>query len=68
MVPYIKIHLTIWQVYLLAIVGYVPDEMMKALQSFLEFCYIAHHNVHDTQSFKELDKALQHYHHHVKSL
>ena len=40
--------------------------MMKALQAFLEFCYIAHRNVHNTQSLKELDKALQHYHHHRK--
>ena len=39
---------------------------MKALQAFLEFCYIAHRNVHDTQSLKELDEALQRYHHHHK--
>ena len=65
-VTYIKIHLTIWQVYLPAIEGYAPDEMMKALWSFLEFCYIAHHNVHDMQSLKELEDALQHYHHHRK--
>ena len=65
-VTYIKIHLTIWQVYLPAIEGYVPDEMMKALRSFLDFCYIAHHNVHDMQSLKELDDALQCYHYHHK--
>ena len=40
--------------------------MMKALRAFLEFCYIAHRNVHDTQSLKELDEALQRYHHHRK--
>ena len=39
---------------------------MKALRAFLEFCYIAHHNVHNTQSLKELDEALQCYHHHRK--
>lgn len=65
-VTYIKIHLTIWQVYLPAIEGYVPDEMMKALRFFLEFCYIARRNVHDTQSLKELEDALQRYHHHRK--
>ena len=37
--------------------------MVKALRVFLEFCYIAQCNVHDTQSLKELDNALQHYHH-----
>ena len=39
---------------------------MKALQSFLEFCYVACHNVHDMQSLKELDDTLQLYHHHRK--
>ena len=39
---------------------------MKALQAFLEFCYIVHRNVHNTQSLKELDEALQCYHHHHK--
>ena len=39
---------------------------MKALQSFLEFCYIARCNIHDTQSLKELEDALQCYHHHHK--
>ena len=43
--------------------GYVPDKMIKALCTFLEFCYIACRNVLDTQSLGELDEALQHYHH-----
>ena len=61
-----KIQLTIKQVYLPAIKGYVPDEMVKALWAFLEFCYIAQHNVHDMQSINELEDALQCYHHHRK--
>ena len=36
--------------------------MVKALHVFLEFCYIAQRNVHDTQSLKELDNVLQCYH------
>ena len=40
--------------------------MIKVLCTFLEFCYIACHNVHDTQSLGELDEALQHYHHSCK--
>ena len=36
--------------------------MVKALHVFLEFCYITQHNVHDTQSLKELDNMLQCYH------
>ena len=40
--------------------------MVKALRAFLEFCYIARRNVHDTQSLEELDEALQRYHHYRK--
>ena len=40
--------------------------MVKALRAFLEFCYIAQRNVHDTQSLEELDEALQCYHHYHK--
>ena len=40
--------------------------MVKALHTFLEFCYISRHNVHDTQSLEELDEALQRYHHYRK--
>lgn len=51
------------QVYLPAIEGYVPDEMVQALRAFLEFCYIARCNIHDTWSLEELDKSLEDYHH-----
>ena len=61
-----KIQLTIKQVYLPAIKGYVPDEMVKALWAFSEFCYIAQHNIHDMQSINELEDVLQCYHHHRK--
>ena len=40
--------------------------MVKALCTFLEFCYIAWRNFHDTQSLEELDKALRRYHHYRK--
>ncbi|KAF8800174.1 hypothetical protein BYT27DRAFT_7227505 [Phlegmacium glaucopus] len=52
------------KVYLPAIEGHVPDEMVQALRSFLEFCYIARRDVHDTHSLKALDDALQRFHHH----
>lgn len=38
--------------------------MVKALRAFLDFCYIARQNVHDTQSLEELRNALKNYHHH----
>ena len=49
------------QVYLPAIEGHVPHEMVQALQAFLEFCYIACHNVHYTQSPAALSGALEHF-------
>ena len=50
------------QVYLPAIEGHVPDEMVKAMRALLEFGYIAQRNVHDTNSLEELDDALQRFH------
>jgi hypothetical protein len=49
------------QVYLPAIESHVPDEMVKARSA-----YIAQRNVHDTNSLKELDDALQQFHCHHK--
>ncbi|KAF8222300.1 hypothetical protein L208DRAFT_1323403, partial [Tricholoma matsutake] len=51
-------------VYLPAIEGHVPDDMVQAMCAFLEFCYIARHNVHNTNILNALDDALQRFHHH----
>jgi len=50
------------QVYILATEGHVPHEMVQALRAFLEFCYIAHQNVLDTQSLAARLDALEHFH------
>ena len=52
--------------YLPAIQGYVPDEMVKALQAFLDFCYIVRRDVHDTESLEALQDALDRFHKHRK--
>ena len=52
------------QIYLPAIEGHVPDEMVKTMRAFLEFCYIARRDVHDTRSLAALDAALQEFHRH----
>ncbi len=52
------------QVYLPAIEGYVPDEAVQAMRAFIEFCYIARCDIHDTCSLAALDNALQRFHHH----
>ena len=40
--------------------------MVKAMRAFLEFCYIARHDVHDTHSIKALEDALQRFHRHCE--
>ena len=40
--------------------------MVMALQAFLDFCYIVRCDVHDTQSLKALEDALDHFHKHCK--
>jgi hypothetical protein len=51
-----------FKVYLTAIKGHVPEEMLRTFWAFLEFCYIACRNIIDMQSLKELDDALQRFH------
>lgn len=46
-----------------AIEGYVPDEMVQAVRAFLDFCYIARRDIHDTQSLAAMDDALHRFHH-----
>jgi hypothetical protein len=37
--------------------------MVRALRAFLEFCYIARREVHDTESLQALKDALDRFHH-----
>lgn len=55
---------TLLQVYLPAIESYVPEKMVQAIRAFLEFCYIARRDTHDTNSLAALDDALRRFHHH----
>ncbi|KAH9027218.1 hypothetical protein EDB85DRAFT_1893036 [Lactarius pseudohatsudake] len=52
------------KVYLPAIQGHIPDEMVLAMHAFLEFCYIAQRDIHDTCSLGALDNALKRFHCH----
>ena len=52
------------QVYLPAIDGHVPERMVQTMCAFLEFCYIARRDIHDTHSLSALDNALQRFHQH----
>ncbi|EMD36485.1 hypothetical protein CERSUDRAFT_95785 [Gelatoporia subvermispora B] len=50
------------KVYLPAIVGYVPDNIVKTFAAFLNFCYLARHNVFTDSTLDRLDKALKRFH------
>jgi hypothetical protein len=50
-------------VYLPAIECYVPNEVLWCLRAFLEFCYIAHHDVITEQLLAQLKDALRRFHH-----
>ena len=52
------------QVYIPAIEGHVPREMVQTLCAFLEFCYIARRNVIDSVSLQQLENALLRFHEH----
>jgi hypothetical protein len=51
-------------VYLPAIEGYVPRGVLKVFRAFLEFCYIARHDIIDEDTLTELKDALARFHHH----
>jgi hypothetical protein len=51
------------QVYLPAIEGYVPNEMLRCLRAFLEFCYIARRDIISETSLNQLKDALARFHH-----
>jgi hypothetical protein len=38
--------------------------MVQTMRAFLEFCYIARHDVHDSNSLRALDDALRRFHRH----
>ncbi|OBZ70718.1 hypothetical protein A0H81_09500 [Grifola frondosa] len=46
------------KVYLAAIVGYVPREMVRAIRAFLEFCYLVRRNVHTLSTMDAMEDAL----------
>ena len=50
------------QVYLAAIVGHVPSDMVKCVSAFLDFCYIARRNTISTEDLSNLQDALTCFH------
>ncbi|KAJ6531551.1 hypothetical protein B0H10DRAFT_2171470 [Mycena sp. CBHHK59/15] len=50
------------KVYLPAIEGYVPTQMLRAFSAFLDFCYLVRRNVVDEVTLDAIDAALARYH------
>ena len=49
--------------YLPAIEGYVPRNVLRAFRAFLEFCYIARHDIINEDTLTQLKDALARFHH-----
>ena len=49
--------------YLPAIEGYVPRNILRAFRAFLEFCYIARHDIINEDTLTQLKDALARFHH-----
>ena len=54
------------QVYLPAITGHVPSEMVCAVRDLIEFSYLVHQSVIDEDTLAQLDKTLESFHMHRK--
>ncbi|KAF7310212.1 hypothetical protein MIND_00394900 [Mycena indigotica] len=50
------------KVYLPAVEGYVPAQMLRALSAFLDFCYLVRRNTITTKTLAEIEAALARYH------
>jgi hypothetical protein len=51
------------QVFMNSLEGFVPPDLIKALNAFLDFCYIARQNILTENSLNLLDAALERFHH-----
>ncbi|KAG1871596.1 hypothetical protein F4604DRAFT_1881075 [Suillus subluteus] len=54
------------KVYIPAIKGHVPTEMVQALRALLDFIYIAHRNIISSSSLDTMDDTLKHFHRYRK--
>jgi len=52
------------QVYISAIEGHVPPEMVQAFNAYLDFCYLVRRSIFTTDTLKMVDEALFRFHHH----
>ncbi|KAH7905578.1 hypothetical protein BJ138DRAFT_1118343 [Hygrophoropsis aurantiaca] len=51
------------KVYLPAIEGHVPPDVVRTFRAFLEFCYLVRRNIITETTLKEIEDALKRFHH-----
>ncbi|GJF00302.1 hypothetical protein PsYK624_165860 [Phanerochaete sordida] len=52
------------KVYLPAIAGLVPDEVVKTVAALLDFCYLVRRSVITQETLRQIDEALERFHRH----
>ncbi|KAI9069864.1 hypothetical protein FKP32DRAFT_1558895 [Trametes sanguinea] len=50
------------KIFLPAITGHVPDQMVRCIAAFLDFCYLARRSSHDTFSLQAMEDTLSRFH------
>ncbi|KAI0287323.1 hypothetical protein BC826DRAFT_917322, partial [Russula brevipes] len=50
------------KVYLPAIEGHVPDDMLRTFRAFLEFCYLVRRNVQTEDTVAQVEDAIERFH------
>ncbi|KAF5362702.1 hypothetical protein D9758_011703 [Tetrapyrgos nigripes] len=51
------------KVFLPAVADYIPDDMMKCLSSFLDFCYLVRRSDIDEDMLQQINRSIQTFHH-----
>ena len=55
-------HLLLFKVYLPAIEGHVPDDIVRTFRAFLEFCYLVRRDIHTEDSVAQVQDAVVRFH------
>jgi hypothetical protein len=53
---------TICQIILPALVGHVPDDMVRCVAALLDFAYLARRSSHDTTTLRQMEECLARFH------
>lgn len=51
------------KVYIAAIEGHVPDDILRTFRAFIEFCYLVRRNIITDSALSSIDDAIERFHH-----